>query len=71
MCQNASHAGDNQEGTLVSWLHMYYGHLASVRFEHSVSRGSLVTNYIYNDNNNNDVAISKKHKVYIYIYKLI
>ena len=31
----------------------YYAHLASVRFEHSVCRGSLVTIYIY---------------IYIYIY---
>ena len=38
-----SHCGDNQEGTSFSWLHIYYTHLASVRFEHSVCRGSLMT----------------------------
>ena len=30
-----SHCVDNREGTLFSWLHVYYVHLASVRFEHS------------------------------------
>ena len=39
-----SHSGDNQEGTLFSWLHIYYAHLASVRFEHSVCHGSLAWN---------------------------
>ena len=38
-----SHYGDNREGTLFSWLHIYYAHLAFVRFEHSVCRGSLMT----------------------------
>ena len=33
--------------------HIYYAHLASVRFEHSVCRGSLMTTNIY---------------IYIYIY---
>ena len=47
------HCGDNREGTLFSWLHMNYAHLAFVRFEHSVCRGSLMTTYIY---------------IYIYIY---
>ena len=42
-----SHCGDNREGTLFSWLHIYYAHLVSVRFEHSVCRGSLMTTYIY------------------------
>ena len=42
-----SHCGDNWEGTLFSWLHTYYVHLASMRFEHSVCRGSLMTIYIY------------------------
>ena len=28
-------------------FHIYYAHLASVRFEHSVCRGSLMTYYIY------------------------
>ena len=35
------------------YKHIYYAHLASVRFEHSVCRGSLMTTYIY---------------VYIYMY---
>ena len=38
-----NHCGDNREGTLFSWLHIYYGHLASVRFEYSACRGSLTT----------------------------
>ena len=41
-----SHYGDNQEGKLFSWLHIYYTHLAYVRFKHSVFRGSLMTTYI-------------------------
>ena len=41
------HCGDNREGTLFPWLHIYYAHLASARFEHSVCRGSLMTTYIY------------------------
>ena len=41
-----SHCGDNQEGTLYSWLHIYYTHLASVRFEPSVCHRSLMTTYI-------------------------
>ena len=28
-------------------MYIYYAHLASVRFEHSVCRGSLMTTYIY------------------------
>ena len=48
-----SHCGDNQEGTLFSWLHIYYAHLAFVRFEHSVCCGSLMTTCVY---------------IYIYIY---
>ena len=31
-----SHYGDNREGKLFSWLHIYYTHVASVRSEHSV-----------------------------------
>ena len=27
-----SHCGDNREGTFFSWLHIYFAHLASVRF---------------------------------------
>ena len=33
--------------------HLYYAHLASVKFQHSVCRGSLMTIYVY---------------IYIYIY---
>ena len=29
------------------YMHIYYAHLASVRFEHSVCRGSLMTTYIH------------------------
>ena len=38
-----SHCGDDREGTWFLWLRIYYVHLASVRFELSVSRGSLMT----------------------------
>ena len=38
-----SYFGDNREDILFSCLHICYTHLASVRFEHSVSRGSLMT----------------------------
>ena len=38
-----SHCGDDREGTLFSWLHINYAHLVSVRFKHSVCRGSLMT----------------------------
>ena len=31
------HCGDNREGTLFLWLHIYYGHLTFVRFEYFVS----------------------------------
>ena len=41
-----SHCGDNHEGTLFLWLHIYYAHLAFVKFEHSVCHGSLMTNYV-------------------------
>ena len=41
------HCGDNREGALFSWLHIYYAHLVFVRFEHSVCRGSLMTTYLY------------------------
>ena len=36
------HCGDDQVGTLFSWLHIYYAHLASERSEHSVRHGSLI-----------------------------
>ena len=42
-----SHCGDNREGTLFSPLHIYYTHIASMRFEHSVCHGSLLTTSIY------------------------
>ena len=32
-----SHCGDNLDGTWFLWLHIYYAHLALVRFEHCVS----------------------------------
>ena len=39
-----SHCGDNPEGTIVFMIsYIYYAHLASVRFEHSVCHGSLMT----------------------------
>ena len=42
-----SHCGDNRECTLFSWLHICYPHLASVRFEHCVCRGShMVTDIL-------------------------
>ena len=41
-----SHCGDIRERTFFSLLHLYYAHLASVRFEHSVCRGSLLTTII-------------------------
>ena len=41
-----SHCGDNREGTLFPWLHIYYTHFASVRLEHSVCRWSLMTTNI-------------------------
>ena len=41
-----SHCCDNGEGKIFSWLHIYYAHLSSVRFEHSVCRESLMTTYI-------------------------
>ena len=40
-----NHCGDNQEGILPSWLHIYYAHLALTGFEPCVSRISY--NYIY------------------------
>ena len=42
-----SHCGDNREGTLFLWLHIYYAHPAFVRFEYSVCRGSLMITYIH------------------------
>ena len=41
-----SHCGDNREGTLFLWLHIYYAHFVSVRFEYSVCHGLLMTIYI-------------------------
>ena len=37
-----SYCSDNQDATEFSWLHVYYVHLASVRYEHSVYHGSLM-----------------------------
>ena len=42
-----SHCGDNREGTLFSLLHINYGNLASVRYDHSVCCGPLMTTCIY------------------------
>ena len=38
MCPQ-THCSDDQEGTLFSRLPIYYVHLTSVRFEHSVYYG--------------------------------
>ena len=57
-----SYCGDNCEGTLFSWLYIYYVHLASLGFELSLCRGSLM---IYN------IYIWYIHIVYIYyIYNI-
>ena len=32
-------------GHLITYIYIYYAHLASVRFEHYVCRGSLMTTY--------------------------
>ena len=40
------HCGDNRDGTLFSWLHVYYAHIATVRFEYPVCRGLLMITYI-------------------------
>ena len=47
MYPTVHHCGDNWEDTFFSGLHIYYAHLAFVRFEHSVCHGSLLTTYIY------------------------
>ena len=39
--------GDKWEGTLFSWLHIYYAHLISVRFEYSVCHGYHLRSFIY------------------------
>ena len=36
-----SHCGDNREGTMFSWLHIYYVHLVTVRFD------IYITTYLY------------------------
>ena len=59
-----SHFGDNREGTLFSWLHVYYAHLASVRFEYSVCRGSLMTSWGYQWN----VALSISRNYFLFKY---
>ena len=43
-----SHCGHNREGTLFSWLHIYYANHASVKFEHSVCQRFFLTT-IYGD----------------------
>ena len=53
-----SQCGDKREDTLFSWLHIYYAHLAFVRFELSVCRGSLITNFMC-------------HFIHVYMYHLI
>ena len=55
-----SHCGDNREGTLFLWLYIYYARLASVRFEHSLCHGKLMTTYIttYSFWHNNESALS-------------
>ena len=39
------HCGDSWEGTLFSWLHIYYAYFTSVQFEQSGCYGSLMTNH--------------------------
>ena len=46
ICNHQSCCGDNWEGTFFSWLHIYYAHLAYVRFKHYVCRESLMTSYV-------------------------
>ena len=41
-----SNCGGNREETLSSYLHIYYRLLASVRFEQSMCRGSLIVTYL-------------------------
>ena len=42
-----SHCGDNRRAHCFhDYIYVYYAHLASVRFEHSMCRGSLMTTYI-------------------------
>ena len=38
-----SHCGESREDTLFTWLHICYAHHASLRFEQSICRGSLMT----------------------------
>ena len=40
---------ENAKVKLQIYIYLYYAHLASVRFEHSVCRGSIMTTYIYTD----------------------
>ena len=40
-----SHCSDNWDSTLFSLLHIYYPHLASVRFKHFMCCGSLLTTF--------------------------
>ena len=41
-----SHFGNKQEGTLFSWLHMCYAHIASARFAHFVCHGYIFYSFI-------------------------
>ena len=40
-----SQFGDNHDDILLSWLHIYYSHLASVRSEHSFCRKSSINTH--------------------------
>ena len=63
------HCDDNREGTLFSWLHIYYVHLASVRFEHSVYHESLMTTHTHTDTYIYiHIYIIYIYYIYIYIY---
>ena len=42
-----NYCGDNREGAIFSWLHIYYANIASVRSEHSVCHESLIITYMY------------------------
>ena len=46
-CHKAIVVITGREHYFHDYIYIYYAHLASVRFEHSVCRGSLMTTYIY------------------------
>ena len=58
-----SHCDDNLQSTLFSWLHIFYAHLASVRFKCSMCREHLCPLYIYDT-----TYICNIHIDYIYTY---